>query len=264
MKDYPDLSEETLVRMEDMSWFTSAQIFDDLLIVSQQETACFVWKTSEGLVVFDGIWPDAAVYDAIIQAIEAAGWDPDTLCKFVITHGHTDHTGCGKWLVDGHKVTTYLSRVDDAFWRDNPIKPDRPDTWKDFDIDCYVGEGDTIYCGDKAIQVISTPGHTPGCLSFFFPVHDRGKAHMAAILGGSTPPWTDPAGKEVQRQSIDHFVAAAREWGADVLLSTHTAFDKGLERIAYSQARLSYMPNIYVLNREDFENFCDVYKRIIL
>ena len=38
--------------MEDMTWFTHAQIFDDLLIVAQQETVCYIWKTSAGLVIF--------------------------------------------------------------------------------------------------------------------------------------------------------------------------------------------------------------------
>ena len=49
MRDVPDLSFETIKRMEDMTWFTHAQIFDDLLIVSQRETSCYILKTSEGL-----------------------------------------------------------------------------------------------------------------------------------------------------------------------------------------------------------------------
>ena len=69
MKNLPELSFDTIRRMEDMSWFTHAQIFDDLLIVAQKETACFVLKTSDGLVVIDGIWPDARVYNEILLAI---------------------------------------------------------------------------------------------------------------------------------------------------------------------------------------------------
>ena len=56
MRDVPELSFETIKRMEDMTWFTHAQIFDDLLIVSQRETSCYILKTCEGLVVIDGIW----------------------------------------------------------------------------------------------------------------------------------------------------------------------------------------------------------------
>ena len=45
MKDIPELTIETIKRMEDMSWFTHAQIFDDLIIVAQKETACYILKT---------------------------------------------------------------------------------------------------------------------------------------------------------------------------------------------------------------------------
>lgn len=48
---------DTIKRMKDMTWFTHPQIFADLLLVAQKETACYVWKTAEGLVVIDGIWP---------------------------------------------------------------------------------------------------------------------------------------------------------------------------------------------------------------
>lgn len=62
MRNQPELTFDTIKRMEDMTWFTHAQIFDDLLIVAQKETSCFVWRTSLGLVVIDGIWPDERVW----------------------------------------------------------------------------------------------------------------------------------------------------------------------------------------------------------
>lgn len=262
LKDKPDITPETIKQMENFSWFTHALIMDDLLIVAQKETACFVWKTDAGLVVIDGIWPDQSVYEAIISAIKDVGWDPDTICKFVITHGHVDHTGCGKWLVQNHHAVTYLSRADDLFWQQHPAKPDRPDTWKDFDIDCYIGEGDVINCGSKTLFVYSTPGHTPGCLSFLFPVMEHGMQHIAALFGGATPPRGDEIGKEQYAASIDHFLRVAKEKGADVPLSNHTAFDNGLERIAYSAKRRSYMPNIYILGQDGFERYCEVYKTL--
>lgn len=48
MNTQPTITDETIQRMEDMSWFTHTQIFDDLLIVAQKETACYVWKTGAG------------------------------------------------------------------------------------------------------------------------------------------------------------------------------------------------------------------------
>ena len=38
----PLVTQETIKAMEDMSFFTHAMIFDDLLIIAQRETSCFV------------------------------------------------------------------------------------------------------------------------------------------------------------------------------------------------------------------------------
>lgn len=52
---------------------------------------------------------------------------------------------------------------------------------------------------------------------------------------------------------------AAAAHHCDVALTNHTAFDAGLERIAYSRARLSYLPNVYVLGEDSVQKFCEVY-----
>ena len=256
MKNQPELSFETIERMEDMSWFAFAQIFDDLIIVSQKETSCFIWKTAEGLVVIDGIWPDERVYNQIITAIKEIGWGDYVISKFVMTHGHIDHVGCGKWLKDIHNVETILSKSDDELRLSTPTEEGRSDCWKEFGIDRYINDGDIIDCGDKHIKVIATPGHTPGCMSYLFPVMEHGEKHMACLFGGATAPWGDEAGKAIQKQSVAKFAKAAKENHCDVALVNHTAFDAGIERIAYSRARMSYLPNIYILGEDGVQEFC--------
>lgn len=255
----PAVTEKTIKAMEDMSLFIHAMIFDDLLIVAQRETNCFVLKTDDGLIVIDAIWPDKKAFDAIVDAIKDAGWEPDTIKKLILTHGHVDHTGCGKWFVEKYHVDTYLSKADDIFWREHPTKPDRPETWKDYGIDIYLQDGDKVTLGDKTIFVYSTPGHTPGGLSYIFPVKEDGKIHMAALWGGTTPPWTK---SEVNQylKSLDYFINEAMSKKVDVALSNHTAVDNGLERITYSKKRMSYMPNIYVIGQDGFQKFCQVFR----
>lgn len=257
----PIITPETIRAMEDMSWFTHALIFDDLLIVAQRETNCFVLKTTEGLIVIDAIWPSEKAFQAILAAIQAVGWKPEHLKKLLLTHGHADHTGCGRWLVERYQVETMLSREDTVFWREHPIKPNRPETWKDYEIDVYLQEGDTVTLGDKTIAVYATPGHTPGGLSYIFPVKEDGQCHMAGLWGGTTPP-KHPDQVRQYLQSLDHFMAAAKEQGVDVALSNHTAVDQGLDRIAYSQKRLAYMPNIYIIGQEGFQKYCQVFRTL--
>ncbi len=257
----PVITRDTIKEMEDMSFFLHAKIFDDLLIVAQKQTNCFVLKTSEGLILIDAIWPAKEAFESIVEAIKKVGWNPDTIKKLVLTHGHADHTGCGRWFVEKYQVETYLSEVDDFFWREHPTKPDRPETWKDYIIDIYIQDGDIITLGDKKIYVYGTPGHTPGCLSYIFPVKEAGVIHMAALWGGTAPPRTK---NEVLQyvKSLDYFINQALDKKVDVALSNHTAVDNGLERILYSKARMGYMPNIYIIGADGFNNFCQVFRTL--
>lgn len=255
----PIVTKETIQAMEDLSFFTHALIFDDLLIVAQRETNCFVLKTNQGLLVIDAIWPDKRAFEAIISAIQDVGWNPNTIQTLLLTHGHVDHTGCGKWFVENYHVNTYLSEMDDIFWREHPTKPNRPETWKDYTITTYLQDGDTVTLGDKTIFVYSTPGHTPGGLSYIFPVTENGETHMAALWGGTTPPWTKD-GVHQYLKSLDYFMEQAKLQGVDVALSNHTAIDNGLERIAYSAKRMAYMPNIYIIGQDGFQTFCQVFR----
>ncbi len=77
----PTITRDTIKEMEDMSFFTHAKIFDDLLIVAQKQTNCFVLNTSDGLIVIDAIWPSEKTFEAIVAAIKDIGWNPDTIKK---------------------------------------------------------------------------------------------------------------------------------------------------------------------------------------
>lgn len=257
----PVVDEMTIKAMEDMTFFTYALIFDDLLIVSQKETNCFVLKTTGGLIVIDAIWPRAEAFDAIVGSIIAVGWNPDLIRKLILTHGHVDHTGCGRWFVEKYHAETYMSETDDIFWEEHPVKADRPETWKDYEISVYVQDGDTVTLGDKVINVYGTSGHTPGGLSYIFPVKEEGEIHMAALWGGTTPPWTRD-GVQLYLKSLDYFMGEAEREKVNVALSNHTSVDNGLERIAYSKKRMAYMPNIYIIGQSGFRNYCQVFRAL--
>ena len=39
--------------------------------------------------------------------------------------------------------------------------------------------------GDTTVQIVATPGHTPGTLSYVFPVKNQGQTVMVAYSGGT-------------------------------------------------------------------------------
>ena len=84
---------------------------------------------------------------------------------------------------------------------------------------------------------------------------------MAALWGGTTPPWTKDGVKQYL-QSLDYFIMEAKNKKVDVALSNHTAIDNGLERIEYSRKRMAYMPNIYIIGEDGFEKFCQVFRTL--
>lgn len=47
-------------------------------------------------------------------------------------------------------------------------------------VDEFLTDGQQITLGDTTVTVVSTPGHSPGCVSFIFPLKTQGKTYMAA------------------------------------------------------------------------------------
>ena len=249
-----------LLKMSDSSWFTHARLFDNLLIVANAATACFVLKTSEGLIVIDAIYPKEEMFQAICEAIRDTGWAPEEIRKLVLTHGHFDHCGCGRWIKEAFHAESYLSQTDDRFWEEHPFMAYKKETLKDYEIDHYVSDGDTISLGDTEIRVLLTPGHTPGGLSFLFPVYENGEQHMAGMWGGSNPP-QDLSGVSSYLRSLEYFLERARREHCDVILCNHPGMDS-YSKIEYARTRCSHLPNVYIIGEDGFGRFCTMYRRL--
>jgi hydroxyacylglutathione hydrolase len=92
--------------------------------------------------------PEAAPVEA---ALKKTGWG---LTDILVTHHHGDHTGGIAEL-----KRRYKCRV---------VAP-RREAQRIADVDETVGEGDAVRVGALQGNVIDTPGHTAGHISYFFP-----------------------------------------------------------------------------------------------
>lgn len=104
----------------------------------------------------DNTTKSAILIDPVIDQAERDGSLVRELglnLKYVMnTHLHADHiTGSGrlKGLVEG--VQSVISRASGA------------------QADVLVGDGDKVVFGSSSVSVLSTPGHTEGCLTFLHP-----------------------------------------------------------------------------------------------
>lgn len=90
--------------------------------------------------------------------------------KILLTHGHIDHAGGAGELAARLKVPIEGPQCEESFWIDQlaaqskyfgfpPAQPFTPNRW--------LNDGDTVSVGEQTLQVLYTPGHTPGHVVFF-------------------------------------------------------------------------------------------------
>lgn len=152
----------------------------------------YALKSDDGLTLIDAGIPPAG--GKILKQLEAAGYPPQAVKRILITHAHPDHVGSLKELKEKTKAQVITSefeaevlggripipRVDPSALR-GPIKLRPPDTTlTPVSVDRRVGEGDTLPEVLGGLQVLFTPGHAPGHVSFWQP--ERGILFAGDVL----------------------------------------------------------------------------------
>lgn len=119
--------------------------------------------------------PDALVIDPGGEAgniVERLVSGVMRLKYIVLTHGHFDHIMCTAELRRLTGAQICMSAADEAFICDSKLNAAdfaKAAPVELFTIDRYLAEGNTLDIGDVRLQVIETPGHTPGELSLYTP-----------------------------------------------------------------------------------------------
>ena len=95
----------------------------------------------------------------------------DLSIKYILnTHGHADHVLGNLKLKDVLKIPVCMHEADDSFFSDRKVREQSsrelglppPDP-----VDVRLKDGDLLQVGTLTIEVIHTPGHTPGSVCYF-------------------------------------------------------------------------------------------------
>lgn len=129
------------------------------LTVGELGTNCYIVTENGTAAVID----PADECERILSALEG-----ERLSAILLTHGHFDHTGAVNELKKRCGCEVIISAEDEEMLSDNtknaafligvcpsPINADR-----------LVKDGDTIKAGSLSFEVIATPGHTKGSVTY--------------------------------------------------------------------------------------------------
>ena len=162
------------------------RIFGNLYFAGTIPASCHLIDTGDGLILIDTGYPQN--FYLVIESIWELGFRPADVRYIVHSHGHYDHMGATRSLVELTGARNFIGAADRDFvtW-DNPLN------WANelgfefteaFEPDVLLNDGDVISLGNTSIRCVSTPGHTPGTTSFFFDVEENGCKLRAGMHGG--------------------------------------------------------------------------------
>jgi len=204
------------------TWYAEpAKVADNFYFVGTKIHSAWALVGNQGIIIIEALF-DYAAPDEILGGLKKLGLDQNRVKYVILSHAHGDHDGGARMLQDTIPGVHLIYGAEDWDAIDKAPthmggKPKRDITGDD---------GMVVSVGDASVRIVTTPGHTPGTLSYLFEIRDHGKPLRVAYVGGTAVPFNADA------QYYDRYIASAKkmskaaaDYGATVLLSNHTEFD---------------------------------------
>ena len=246
------------------TWYAKpVKVFDNLYFVGQSEYSAWAVKTPAGIIIIDPIF-DYSVEEEIVNGLKALGSDPNDIKYVLVSHAHYDHVGGASFLQDRFNAKVIMSEAD---WQ---LLEGTKATWRKPRRELVATDGQQLTLGGTTLTLTITPGHTLGTISTLIPVLDNGRRHVAAYWGGTafnwvanrtayiTPERPDSFWFNNYIQSAQRFRTLARNAGADVIVSNHTAFDGSKTKLPALATRRPGDPHPYVVGADSVARYLTV------
>jgi len=171
------------------------QISVPIMAIPTVETLIYVVEAGPKLLLIDAGWNDDAAWHALQHSFTRLGLDMGAVQGVLVTHHHPDHSGLAGRIQHRSDCWIAMHEADCDLMEEVDSVGDEHSQWEaenlrragagQGDIDAFLSHGSMvestrpapvnrrltngqkITCGEQAITVVGTPGHTPGhmCLA---------------------------------------------------------------------------------------------------
>jgi hydroxyacylglutathione hydrolase len=148
----------------------------------------------------------------ILDYLKRTGRSPEEISKLVLTHAHPDHIGaataikriCGCTVAAHAAEKAWIEDVD-LQARERPVPGFFSLVGGSVPVDCTLQDGDALHLeSGLALQVLHTPGHSPGSLSLWLAEEGALFTADAVPIAGDMPIYQDilASVRSVQRLAV--------------------------------------------------------------
>lgn len=212
------------------------KIIGNVYYVGTDGLASYLITSPQGHILVDMAMPETA--PQIKASIEKLGFKVTDIKYLLNTHAHLDHAGGLAEIKQASGAQLVAGEADKPLLEGGYYPGAREETTLGFPpvkVDRTVREGDTVTVGDVTLTARETPGHSPGCTSWSFPVKDGDAIRSALIFCSGTVALnklvTNPTYPGIVADYRKTF-ARAKDMKVDVLLAPHPEMYKMPEKRA--------------------------------
>ncbi|MBQ9153220.1 MAG: MBL fold metallo-hydrolase [Solobacterium sp.] len=150
----------------------------------QDDVCVYLLDTGEGLILIDTGYTESVFM--VVHNIWKLGFNPEDIKKILLTHYHGDHVNGVASLVHISHAEVWLSREDERMHQLYSRADRHGMHTAPYTVTNFFDDNTPIVLGRFTIETKLTPGHAPGCTTFFFDDTDEetGKTYKCAVHGG--------------------------------------------------------------------------------
>lgn len=252
------------------SWLRPTEPFrvaDNLYYVGSEGLSAWLITTPKGHILIDG--PMDQNVAGIEANIRALGFKVEDIEVLLNSHAHFDHAaGLARLKKDSGAILaasagdkpslekgTYAGSEDVAALKFPPVK-----------VDKVMKDGETVSLGGVTLTANITPGHTPGCTTWSFPLKVDGQTRKVVYYCSTSVALNRLAPKEQYKGIVADYrrsFAALGKMKADIFLAPHAEqFDLAAKRAKLKPGAPNpfidptELQRVVTASREAFEEAC--------